>query len=202
MSFPAAWRTGTTVNSLGNEYVSSGGVASGTTLSGGHQVVYASGTASGTTIDNGGIQYDLGSAVSTTINTGGFEYVSSGGTATSTTVGGGGQLDVLSSGVASGTTVNSLGNEYVSSGGMASGTTLSGGPSGRICQRHGEQHDDRQRRHPVRPMAVPSARRSTPAATSMCRRADRHQHDGRRRRSAGCVVSGVASGTTINSRGQ
>ncbi|WP_171840594.1 ESPR-type extended signal peptide-containing protein, partial [Escherichia coli] len=62
--------TDTTINSGGNQYVSSGGSATDTTL------------------NSGGYQYidDSASVTSTTINSGGYQSVSSGGSATDTII--------------------------------------------------------------------------------------------------------------------
>ena len=90
----------------GGLFVSSGGVASGTTVSsGGLEVVFVSG------VDSGG----------TLVDSGGTLVVSSGGTTIGTTVKHGGNENVLSGGTALVTTV--LGNLFVASGGSASGTT-------------------------------------------------------------------------------
>ena len=122
------------------EYVSSGGVATGTVVNGGGALTVFAG----------------GSAVSTTVSSGGYEVVSSGGSATGTTVATSGYLIVLSGGAASNTTgpvlstgvvlvepgagVTSYGDhaagvivvgsgaaEYILSGGTATATTVSSG---------------------------------------------------------------------------
>ena len=97
-----------------NMYISSGGTANNTVLSGGTGY-YDSAVMC---ISNGGV------ANSTTVNSGGYMYISSGGTANSTTVNFGGYMYISSGGVANSTTVNSYGDMYISSGGVANSTTV------------------------------------------------------------------------------
>jgi autotransporter passenger strand-loop-strand repeat protein len=122
-----------TLRADGEQFVSSGGVASRTTVSGA-EVVYAGGIASGTTIDSGGAQWlgggfygSGGSAVATVVSNGGFEYLVSGGVAIGTTISSGGMVQVYSGSTASNTTIGSGGILQVSSGGIASRTTISNG---------------------------------------------------------------------------
>jgi autotransporter passenger strand-loop-strand repeat protein len=121
----SATATGTLVEASGNEIVSGGGTAIGTTLSGGSQYVY--GSASGTQVDSGGFQSVQagGSAVDTTIGAGGFA-AAAGGVMASATVLSGGQLYDEAGGTISSTAVSG-GFVAVLSGGVASATTLSGG---------------------------------------------------------------------------
>ncbi|EOU0759131.1 autotransporter outer membrane beta-barrel domain-containing protein [Escherichia coli] len=118
----------TTINSGGQQYVSSGGSATSTTIDGGLQVVSSGGSATSTTINSGGGQAvnSGGSATSTTINSGGWQAVYSGGSATSTTINGGRQ-DVYSNGSATSTTINNGGEQYVYSNGSATSTTINSG---------------------------------------------------------------------------
>jgi autotransporter passenger strand-loop-strand repeat protein len=133
--------------SAGDEVVSSGGTASGTTVNnGGEQDIEAGGTASGTTVNDGGLQDVYGTASNTILSgdlIGGEQDVESGGTASGTIVSSGGWQEVEAGGTASGTTVDDGGWQDVSgtaidttlsgseqvvySGGAASGTVLSGG---------------------------------------------------------------------------
>ncbi|MCZ6028779.1 autotransporter outer membrane beta-barrel domain-containing protein, partial [Escherichia coli] len=116
----------TTINSGGQQIVSSGGSATSTTINGGGQTVYSGGSATSTTI-NGGWQnvYNSASATSTTIN-GGLQVVSRGGSATSTTINSGGRQHVSGGGSATSTTING-GLQDVFSGGSATSTTINGG---------------------------------------------------------------------------
>ncbi|EIM8619010.1 autotransporter outer membrane beta-barrel domain-containing protein, partial [Escherichia coli] len=116
-----------TINSGGQQIVSSGGSATSTTINGGWQSVYNSGSATSTTINSGGqqnVSHD-GSATSTTINDG-WQNVYNSGSATSTTINGGWQ-DVFSGGSATSTTINSGGGQAVYSGGSATSTTINSG---------------------------------------------------------------------------
>jgi len=128
------------VLSAGTEVVSSGSLATATTvLSGGFQWVSAGGVASATTVVSGGLQVVSagGTTVSTTLSgSGGIassgqvaaqETVLSGGTASATTVSGGGRLTISSGGIASGAILSSGGLEVLSSGAVASATTVLGG---------------------------------------------------------------------------
>ncbi|HAH1938677.1 TPA: autotransporter outer membrane beta-barrel domain-containing protein [Escherichia coli] len=119
--------TSTTINSGGGQAVYSGGSATSTTINGGWQYVFSGGSATSTTINSGGRQHVSGggSATSTTIN-GGWQYVSSGGSATSTTINGGRQT-VSRGGSATSTTINSGGRQNVFSGGSATSTTINDG---------------------------------------------------------------------------
>ena len=84
--------------------VSSGGLASGISISsGGNETVNGGGTASGTTVSSGGefVVLSGGTAAGTTVSNGGEEIVSSGGGASGVVVSSGGVLEVLSGGTAS-----------------------------------------------------------------------------------------------------
>ncbi|HDI6064912.1 TPA: AIDA repeat-containing protein, partial [Escherichia coli] len=118
----------TTINSGGQQNVSSGGSATSTTINDGWQNVYNSGSATSTTI-NGGLQVvsSGGSATSTTINSDGWQNVFSGGSATSTTINSGGWQAVYSGGSATSTTINSGGQLSVFSGSAVDITQNSGG---------------------------------------------------------------------------
>ncbi len=87
--------SGFIVNSGGNEYIESGGIASGTILeSQGYETDYGSST--GTIIGSGG-QDDVqngGVDSSTTVNSGGYLWVESGGTAIGVTVNSGGYANI------------------------------------------------------------------------------------------------------------
>ena len=114
---------GGVVSSGGGQYLSSGGAASGATLSGGNQYVETGGSASATTVD-GGTQVVYGAARGTILNDGGRQDVEAGATVSGTTVNSG-ALVVLGS--AGGAIVNSGGADYIDSGGAGGGATVSGG---------------------------------------------------------------------------
>ncbi|EER5239181.1 autotransporter outer membrane beta-barrel domain-containing protein [Escherichia coli] len=121
--------TGTTINSVGRQWVSGGGSATSTTINdGGWQYVMSGGSATSTIINSGGIQDIYGGVVaSAIINNGGEQLVSSGGSATDTTINSGGVQDVSSGGSVISTTINSGGKQLVSSGGSATSTTINWG---------------------------------------------------------------------------
>ena len=103
--------SGSVVNLLGVEYVTNGGIAVGTVVSG------ALGG------EAGGVQYvSSGGMASATVVDGGDQYIEDGGVASGAVVNYGVQWDY---GVTSATTVNANGLEVVA--GLASGTILSGG---------------------------------------------------------------------------
>jgi autotransporter passenger strand-loop-strand repeat protein len=110
----------------GAQTVSSGGVASGTILSGGIETISSGGVASSTVISSGGIETisSGGVASSTTVSAGGKEIVSSGGTITSDTVNSGGTL-VMSGGTASAVTLNSGGSVDLTAITYSAGETVS-----------------------------------------------------------------------------
>jgi autotransporter passenger strand-loop-strand repeat protein len=124
--------TGTTVNNLDFQEVRFSGQASGTTVNGG-----GTQDVNGTTINtilSGGVQNVFGSslfeagngtATGTTVDSGGQEFVYSGGTTINTRVNAGGHEILYSNGTTTKTTVNSGAVEYVSSGGIASETLVS-----------------------------------------------------------------------------
>ena len=117
----------TTVNSGGEMFISSGGLATSTTVnSGGEMFILSGGLATSTTVNSGGEMFILseGLATSTTVNSGGEMFISSGGLATSTTVNEHGIISVFSGGTANNTTVNGHGTMSVFSGGSASGLLL------------------------------------------------------------------------------
>ncbi|HFF1935833.1 TPA: autotransporter outer membrane beta-barrel domain-containing protein, partial [Escherichia coli] len=117
--------TDTTINSGGNQYVSSGGSATDTTVNGGFQYIYSGGSATDTTVNNGWQYiYDSASATSTTVNNG-WQYIYDSASATSTTVNNGWQY-IDSGASATDTTVNG-GIQYIYSGGSATDTTVNGG---------------------------------------------------------------------------
>jgi autotransporter passenger strand-loop-strand repeat protein len=107
-------------------YVSSGGTASGATLSAGcFDVVKSGGIAVSTTIGSGGIEDDQGIARGALVASGGIEIVDSGGTASGTTVMSGGVDVVVSGGTASATTISGGAFMEVRSGGsVGSGTAV------------------------------------------------------------------------------
>ena len=134
---------GTKVNNRGQDRVSSGGVASGTTLvgkvtsSGGTALerVSAGGVTSHTVVSSGGeeIVSSGGVASGTVLRHSGVEYVVGGGKAVGTVVSSGGyeQVGPVSSGtaVATGTVVSSSGVLVVAGNGVASGTVVRSGGS-------------------------------------------------------------------------
>lgn len=119
--------TNTTINSGGQQYISSGGSASNTTInSDGRQYVSSGGSATNTVVNSGGRQsvFSGGSAMGTIINSGGDQYVYSGANALNASVENGGRQFVSKGGIAKATSVNSGGNQYVRDGGSATDTVL------------------------------------------------------------------------------
>ena len=124
----------TTVQSEGATlFVSRGGTANDTTVTGGGTVhiegfINEAGTANNTTINEGGALFvsAFGEATRTTVNAGEL-HVSNTGSATGNTVNSGGSLIVSSGALALTTSVNEGGALIVSEGGLASNTTLNGG---------------------------------------------------------------------------
>ncbi len=115
-----------TVIHAGQEFVSSGGRASGTVVSfGGAQILLAGGLTTGTVI-SGGFEGVSGGVASGTIISFGGMAVSSGGTASGATIGSGGVLQVFAGGAASATTISAGGLQYVFSGGIDAGGTILG----------------------------------------------------------------------------
>ncbi len=106
------------VTSGGTEFVSGGGKAIKTTISGSgaNQTVSSGGVAVSTTISAGGEQFISGGGVDSAsiIDIGSFDTISSGGRAISTMVGG--QLTIGSAGVARGADVLSGGSIFDSAG--------------------------------------------------------------------------------------
>ncbi|HIH3191059.1 TPA: autotransporter outer membrane beta-barrel domain-containing protein, partial [Escherichia coli] len=138
--------TSTTINSGGQQRVSSGGSATGTTInSGGQQRVSSGGSATSTTINSGGMLSvsSGGSAVDITQNSGGIIFADTSATLRGTNINGsfsiaggsasnmllenGGYLSVLNGHQATSTTINSGGQQRVSSGGSATSTTINSG---------------------------------------------------------------------------
>ncbi|HAX3916214.1 TPA: autotransporter outer membrane beta-barrel domain-containing protein, partial [Escherichia coli] len=136
----------TTINSGGQQRVSSGGSATGTTInSGGQQSVSSGGSATSTTINSGGMLSvsSGGSAVDITQNSGGIIFADTSATLRGTNINGsfsiaggsasnmllenGGYLSVLNGHQATSTTINSGGQQRVSSGGSATSTTINSG---------------------------------------------------------------------------
>ena len=106
-------------------HISSGGVASETTVSsGGNMTIFEGGVANSTTVDFcGWVNVSSGGvANSTTVNSDGSMYISSGGVANSTTVNSWGRLYISSGGIANSTTVNSGDSLFISSGGIHRGS--------------------------------------------------------------------------------
>ena len=112
----------------GADYVFSGGVASGTTVSnGGSEDIQNLGFAIGTIVGSGGsVTVVSGGVASDTNVSGGYLYVSSGGIATGTTIDSGATAFVFSGGSAGDTVLRSGGYLFVAPGGVASGTTGGG----------------------------------------------------------------------------
>jgi autotransporter passenger strand-loop-strand repeat protein len=122
--------SGTTVRAGGRQYVLAHGIGSATTVSnGGAQTVYAGGSAIGTFFSAGGegVVSSGGVASAITILAGGKEAIDVGGRAVNATVRAGGIDYVLASGSTTGTVVSSGGYELVSSGGVASATRVQSG---------------------------------------------------------------------------
>jgi autotransporter-associated beta strand protein/autotransporter passenger strand-loop-strand repeat protein len=115
-----------TVSASGVQRVSSGGLASGTTvLAGGSQTVYVGATVQSALVSGGVQQVSTGATVTgTTIRTG-AQHVYTGGNASNTVVSTGGVQHLSSGGKGYGTTVSAGGSQNVSSGGLASGTLIS-----------------------------------------------------------------------------
>ncbi|HBB1680255.1 TPA: autotransporter outer membrane beta-barrel domain-containing protein, partial [Escherichia coli] len=119
--------TGTTINSGGMLSVSSGGSAVDITQnSGGIIFADTSATLRGTNI-NGSFSIAGGSASNMLLENGGYLSVLNGHQATSTTINSGGQQRVSSGGSATSTTINSGGFQNVYSGGSATSTTINSG---------------------------------------------------------------------------
>ncbi|HIH3107238.1 TPA: autotransporter outer membrane beta-barrel domain-containing protein, partial [Escherichia coli] len=138
--------TGTTINSGGQQRVSSGGSATSTTINSGGMLSVSSGgsavditqnsggiifadtsaTLRGTNI-NGSFSIAGGSASNMLLENGGYLSVLNGHQATSTTINSGGQQRVSSGGSATSTTINSGGFQNVYSGGSATSTTINSG---------------------------------------------------------------------------
>ncbi|EFN7684408.1 autotransporter adhesin AIDA-I, partial [Escherichia coli] len=117
------------VYSGGKQTVYSGGIATGTKLSGGTQNISSGGKASATEVFSGGKQniYADGIASGTRINQSGYVNISSGGYAESTIIKSGGTQSVLSNGLASGTMINNSGRENVSNGGASYNAIINDG---------------------------------------------------------------------------
>ena len=109
------------------QYIYSGGIAIGTTLSGGDQYVEGDALATGTIINSGGWQHvsSGGNASATTVNSSGYQNVYSGGNAAATTINNGGKQQVLTGGGTTGTTINSGGTQLAQ--GKATSSMISGG---------------------------------------------------------------------------
>ncbi|MBQ9087575.1 MAG: AIDA repeat-containing protein [Lentisphaeria bacterium] len=125
----------TTVNSNGGMIIWSGGVASNTTVnSSGYMCIYSGGVANSTTVSSGGdmVIWSGGVANDTTVSSRGSMYIKNGGVASNTTVSSGGDMHIKNGGVASHTTVNFWGDMFISSGGVANNTTVSSGGYMRI----------------------------------------------------------------------
>ncbi|WP_237897978.1 autotransporter outer membrane beta-barrel domain-containing protein [Escherichia coli] len=132
--------TDTTINSGGNQYVSSGGSATDTTLnSGGYQYIDDSASVTSTTINSGGYQSvsSGGSATDTIINSGGILGVSGGGTAVDITQNSGGAISADTSAALSGTNIN---GSFSIANGSASNMLLENG--GYLAVLNGHQATD------------------------------------------------------------
>jgi len=140
--FSGGRTVGTVAGPFGEEIVSSGGVAVGTTLSGGALVVSSGGVASGTIVMAEGSYFGStgsspaeatggefvlagGQEIGGTVGNGGGAYVF--GAVTGVAVGSGGSLAVDSGGTATAVTVGSGGSLDLKSGGTASGVTVQSG---------------------------------------------------------------------------
>jgi len=114
----------------GLQFISSGGSATGTTVSGpgGADVVLTGGTATGSVLVAGGSELVVtgGVVVSAIVSSGGNEILS-GGTASNTTILGGGTETVQAGGFSVSATVQNGGSNTIASGGLASATVISGG---------------------------------------------------------------------------
>jgi autotransporter passenger strand-loop-strand repeat protein len=110
--------------------ISSGGVASSTTLlDGGQEVIKSSGTASATTISNGGSQIVSSGGITsgTLILLGGQQLIYSSAIISSSTVSSGGSQLIYSGGSVSGSIISNGGSQLISSGGIASATIVNSG---------------------------------------------------------------------------
>lgn len=102
----------------GGIMVLSGGVTSGSILSGGFETIVSGGTASATVTEGGNENvYNGGSATSTTVNSGGGQEVYSGGVANTTIVTGFGTQDVWAGGTTNSATLDAGSLQVVHSGG-------------------------------------------------------------------------------------
>ncbi|MCP3369100.1 FG-GAP-like repeat-containing protein [Bradyrhizobium cajani] len=130
----------TTVKAGANQFVASGGHATGTVieLSGISQIAagadehgatilgtqYLNGSSSGATIGAGGVQYDYGASSAALVQSGGIQHVYQNGSAEGTTIAAGGYQDVYH-----GTVTNTVvdGDQQVLADGTADGTTINAG---------------------------------------------------------------------------
>ena len=112
----------------GSQVVETGGIASGTTLSGGSEIVASGGADVGATVLSGGFQVVLsrGTSFNETISTGGTEVISADGVNSGTTVEVGGLLIVEPGGSAIGATINSGGTAELIGSNTADLIPLSG----------------------------------------------------------------------------
>ena len=111
----------------GSMYVSAGGIASRTTVSGGSMIVSNGGSAAKATVSGGSMILSHGGmANATTVASEGSMYVSGGGSATKTTVNGG-YMAVSDGGTANGVTVKKYAMVVFSKGASASNVVVSGG---------------------------------------------------------------------------
>jgi autotransporter passenger strand-loop-strand repeat protein len=129
---------GTVLSSGGWMHVSSGGVASETTLNDGDQTVHSGGAASGTVVGKGGAQMVYGVASGTVVSSWGMQLVGT-GVATGTVISAGGAQYVSFGGVASGTVIKSEGEARVYSGGRLTGAVVH--PDGRLIVEPGGAAD-------------------------------------------------------------
>jgi autotransporter passenger strand-loop-strand repeat protein len=120
--------TAATVNLNGDQYIESGGIASGTVVNG-VEGVFAGGTTSASTVRSGGAELvsSGGIADNTTVSSGGSLGIETGGLTSDAVVSNGGVEAVFSGGVASATTVDSGGLLEIYSAGSAGSTINSGG---------------------------------------------------------------------------
>ncbi|EHH67495.1 Hint domain-containing protein [Gluconobacter morbifer] len=137
--------TDTSVQTHGHEYVSAGGVSTGSHLAyqgmqfvagtsndatlstNSIQVVSASGMVNDATLDTGATQYDAGITMGTKLNSGGTEIVSSDGVSLNTQIGNGGIERTTQGGVSESAIVSTGGLEDVQSGGRTDNLTVNGG---------------------------------------------------------------------------
>ncbi len=120
------------MQSGGLQTISSGGLATGATISsGGTQSVSSGGVANQTVVQAGGTQSVNfgGSAVRTTVSSGGSQTVASGGTVVNTQVASGGIQTVANGGIVNGAVVSSGGGQVIDDGGSASVPVVSSGGS-------------------------------------------------------------------------